>query len=277
MAGTGPLEGIEIGGWEIHSLPAFRSAAAALELCNRASLDDLIRDADILRHGRGESAILRPIQDGPRLHLRILRHGGVLARLLGSRFSELSRPLFELEVNRRLFDEGAPVPQPAFVLGRRSGRYWRAAVATVLEEEAVDGESFLRREHPEQSVVRAIVAAGRAVRRLHDAGCQHADLQVRNLLVRQNETKTDVVIVDLDRARIVDVVSPRRRMRELMRLQRSLLKRGLVDLLPAASSEKFLTAYVMHDNDLRSQMLRFLRRERLRIATHALFYRKRFE
>lgn len=268
---------VETGGWVLHTLPGFRTAARALDLSNHTRIDELLRGAETLHRGRGECGILRLTQAGPRLHLRVLRHGGLLANVLGIRFGGLSRPLSELSVNWRLRVAGAPVPDPAFVLGRRQGWFWEAVVATVLEEHTLDGENYLRAHADAENIVRAIVATGCAVRRLHDAGCRHADLHIRNLLVRQDETSTEIVIVDLDRARIVETMTPRRRMHELMRLQRSLVKRGLEKRLPSSAAETFFDAYTTDDTGLRRRMLRFLRQERLRIAAHALFYRRSFE
>ena len=44
-------------------------------------------------------------------------------------------------------------------------------------------------------------AVGAAIRRFHDAGGEHADLQVKNLLIDERDGRSEVLLIDLDRAR----------------------------------------------------------------------------
>ena len=92
------IERFQTEGWVLHTLPGFRTAAEALDLSNHTRIQELLLGAETLHRGRGECGILRLTPGGPRLHLRVLRHGGLLANVLGTRFGGLSRPLTELVV-----------------------------------------------------------------------------------------------------------------------------------------------------------------------------------
>jgi len=223
-------------------------------------------------HGRTGNATLDLPQSNLRLHVRPLAHGGALARLTGSRFASLVRPLTELRVNAELARRGAPVPRPAFVLGRRCGWFWQAAVGTVRLEGVRDGVAFLGGSPSPQALEAAAGAAGRAVRRFHDFGGRHADLHIKNLVLREDSGDVHVFLVDLDRARIEDPARPRRRLSELMRLHRSLRKRNLEIALTREVAETFFAAYLDGDLTLREQMLSTLRFERLRNQVHARFH-----
>jgi hypothetical protein len=113
------------------------------------------------------------------------------------------------------------------------------------------------------------------VRRLHDAGGRHADLHIGNLLLLERQSEIEVLVIDLDRARVVAELTPARRMAELMRLYRSLLKRRLDRRVGPREYATFFGAYVAGDRTLRRALLTHLPREQRRIARHALLYRRR--
>jgi hypothetical protein len=159
------------------------------------------------------------------------------------------------------------------VAARRVRGFQRAALATVYEEGALDALALLAGPLPEAARRRAASAAGSAVRAFHDAGARHADLHLGNLLFRALGGGFETWVVDLDRARVAAPPSARVRMRELMRLQRSLVKHGLVDRLGRRAHASFFAAYTRGDRSLRSALLSQLPRERARLALHAFGYR----
>lgn len=227
--------------------------------------------------GRGNTSILDLPGTTTRLHVRPLLHGGSLARITGARFLNLDRPLAELRMTAKLAELGAPVPAPGFVVGRRRGWFWQAALASVHVDGAMDGVSFLATRPDRQSLLRAARAAGSAVRKLHDLGCRHADLHIKNLLIRKSEEAgsrdvVSVIIIDLDRARLGLEPTPRRRMMELMRLYRSLHKHGSRDALHLRTLAAFFAAYHRGDRKLRRRMLAHRRLETWRSNAHIFFY-----
>jgi len=222
---------------------------------------------------RGPSALLPLGPDGARLHLRPLRHGGWLAPLLRDRFPSDRRARSEILANDVLRRRGAPVPEPVVAVAWRRGAVVRAAVGTVHVEGATDGLAFLSAQPEPERLLRAAAAAGRALRRFHDAGGRHADLQVANVLLREEASGTRAWLVDLDRARVGKPPGPGRRLRELARLHRSLVKRGLAGRVGARGRARFLAAYTGGDRSLRRALLRQLPRERVRLAVHVWGYR----
>ena len=223
--------------------------------------------------GRGTTALLA-LPDGSKLHLRPVRHGGWLGGLLREHLLGFGRPLAELQVTAALGAAGAPVPRAVLVVGeRRFGPCCRAAVGTLDLEGGLDALRFLESRPASPRIARAAAAAGRAIRRFHDAGGRHADLHAGNLVVREGPSGTEVFVIDLDRARAAAPPSPGRRMRELMRLQRSLEKRHLLNIAGPVARARFLAAYTGHDRALRRALLAHLPRERARTALHRLTWR----
>lgn len=260
------------GGSELVVDPSLEEAALAAGLLG----PDAFERAFASPHGSGRAptALLALGPGGPRLHLRRLVHGGLLGPLLGESFLGMRRPLHELRVTRELREAGAPVPRAALALARRRVGPLRAcAVATYLEEDTVDAADFLAAKPDAGRCLAAAAAAGRSIRRFHDAGGRHADLHVKNLLLRDRPGGMACVVVDLDKARVVTDPSPAERMRELMRLFRSLVKRGLLDTVGARGCARFLSAYCGDDRRLRAALLRRLDPELRRVALHRVTYR----
>ena len=251
----------------------FESAVRGLGLLEPGGLSGLItRGGGPL--GRTDNVVLELDALDVRLHVRPLRHGGWLATLPGKRLFRIARPLEELRVHRALHDQGAPVPAPAFVVAERGlGPWWIAAFATVHEERAPDAAAFLTTRPAPERVDAAAAAAGRALRLFHDLGARHRDLHVKNLLVRESPDSVEIVIIDLDRARLTGAPSPAERMAEIMRLQRSLVKRNLIPTSRSRAGKIFLEAYCAGDGGLRRGLESRMLHERRRLAFHRLGYR----
>jgi hypothetical protein len=227
-------------------------------------------------HGRAPTAILAVPGTGARLHVRRLVHGGALGPLFASRFFGHARPLAEMAVTQRLRDAGAPVPRPAFALARRAlGPLRHLAVATFFEEDTVDAAAFLAARPDAERLRRAVAAAARAIRTFHDAGGRHADLHVKNLLLRETTAPTACIVVDLDKARAASDATPAERMAEVMRLFRSVVKWGHLETLGAGGCARFVSAYCGDDRRLRAAMLRRLEPELRKVELHRVSYRAR--
>ena len=223
-------------------------------------------------HGRGPSVILELPNHHERLHLRRVLHGGWASSLWGNRVAGLRRSERELEVTRQMRTLGVPVPYPVLVWGRRRGLLWEALLGTIYEEQTSDGIDFLSSQPSPTEILDAASAAGTAIRRLHDQGCQHADLHIGNLLFRSEGSHCEAVIVDLDRARTTSPPNARRRMRELMRLYRSLVKRDLLETVGKAGCNAFLDAYIAGQVEMREALMQHWEREKLRIKIHSLLW-----
>jgi 3-deoxy-D-manno-octulosonic acid kinase len=161
------------------------------------------------------------------LLVRPYRKGGLLRRLRGARFHGDLRPLRELVLLRRLQAIGVPVVEAVGAVVLTGPLGWRGWLLTRELPESIDLEAWLHagRGTWERSVLRD---AGRAVRRLHDAGVAHGDLHPKNL-VRDRDDR--VVILDLDRAHDgAGSLSDERRLANLVRLARAVEKHRLKGL-----------------------------------------------
>lgn len=247
----------------------------SLGLTEPGRLETLLERRPGSDQGRARTAIVPLPGDGRRLHLRPVVRGGLLGPWLGARLTSLAGPLRELETTALLYAAGAPVPAPGLVAGQRVGLHWEATVATIHEEGALDGASFLAGDPSGERLVTAARAAGRSVRRLHDLGVVHGDLHVANLLLRELGDDAEVIAIDFAGACVQPPLTTATRMRELMRLQRSLCKRGLEARVGARGEAAFFGAYVGRDRALRRALLSHRAWEALRTRVHRLSWRSR--
>jgi len=223
--------------------------------------------------GRSSTAVVPLPGSNARLHLRPFRHGGWLGGLRGHALTGLGRPIAELRTTVALAAAGAPVPAPALVAAQRVGPLWSVTLGTLFEEGAIDAAVWLASGPSHRRLLRAAAAAGSAIRRFHDAGGRHRDLHIGNILVRERGDETEVIVIDLDRARVAKSVRPARRMRELMRLHRSIVKRHWAEAIGVRGYARFLGSYTRDDRRLRDRLLSHLPRERVRTALHVAGYR----
>jgi 3-deoxy-D-manno-octulosonic acid kinase len=165
-------------------------------------------------------------RDGPLL-VRPYRKGGLLRHVRGRLFRGRWRPLDEFVLHHALAQAGVPVPEAVgcVVLGQRMG--WRGFLLVRELTGALDLEAWLHGVPGPSGIAPATVLrrAGRAVRRLHDAGVEHADLHPKNLLVTATG---DVLVLDLDRARRhAGPLGDDARLSNLVRLGRAIEKHRL--------------------------------------------------
>ncbi len=187
---------------------------------------------------------------GERLLVRRFTHGGLARWLTGRRYLRAERPFEELALAEALRARGVATPEvvaararPLFPFG------WRLDLVTRRVPGAVDlGEVLARARRgavPPADLRRALIAAGSAVRALHAAGLEHADLNANNLLVPVAGQGGPAWILDLDRSRLRPELSTPARRANLARLLRH-VERGERRHGPALSRAdhlRFLRAY----------------------------------
>lgn len=180
--------------------------------------------------------------------VRHARHGGLLAPLLGDRFVGTPRFHREAALARRLLEGGVRTPAVLAGVRYRAGPAHRADVATAQAAGADLVELFYG-ERPPAGPARAaaLEAIGHLVRRLHDLGYVHPDLQLRNLLVVPGAGREGGAwLLDVDTCRPMRADSDAERARNLERFYRSWAKwnalRGprLTDADRAAFSAAYL-------------------------------------
>ena len=168
--------------------------------------------------GRGSAWIVaRP--DGEWV-LRHYRRGGLPGRFIRDLYLwtglEATRPWREWRLLHSLYKEGLPVPQPLAARVARAGPFYRGDLVTRRIAGARSLAELLRgdgRDIPWRDV-------GACLRRFHDAGVWHADLNAHNLLI---DTAGCVHLIDFDRGER-RAPAPAWQLANLRRLARSLGK-----------------------------------------------------
>ncbi len=172
------------------------------------------------------------------LMVRLYAHGGALGGLFGAWFLGAGRMLEEFRVHLHALRSGVPTSVPVALRVERRGPLVRAHYVTRKVVDAVDLMDFVDQDPDLPPTRRRGLARSVAdgVARMHDAGILHADLNLRNLLVRR--ASDEALVIDFDKARQCTAVSLDERLGNLYRLERSAWKRpatrqavGLLDRL----------------------------------------------
>lgn len=185
-------------------------AAALLTNAGCEPLDDA--------EGRGR--ILRfPLEDGTGV-LRRFQRGGQAQRLVRDWYFFVNRPWRELRAHVHAHRADVSVPEPLGVLWEQRGPLFRGAIASRF----VEAETLSRHFRGDAAGLdRTLRTLGAEIRKLHEAGVVHGDLQTGNILVGAG----GVYLIDFDKANIRKAIRPIDRAHNLLRLRRSFEKRGL--------------------------------------------------
>ena len=185
--------------------------------------------------GRGSAWFIKA-PFGPVVLRQYLR-GGWVAKL--SRQSYLfttvsrSRPFREYHLLAALYQQGLPVPRPVAALCEFHGFVSSGALMTVQIPSAQTFADMLPANKSGPDIDMGLwESVGRCIRRFHDAGVWHADLNARNILL---DAGLQVFLIDFDRARFTPG-KPVSGKGNLSRLKRSLVKLWPDEQLPALQS-----------------------------------------
>lgn len=133
----------------------------------------------------------------------VLRHyhrGGFVARFVNDRYVwtgwDRTRSVREWRLLERLRDAGLPVPRPVAARAIRQGPVYRADIVT---EYLPDTRTLAANLHDGAPDSERWTEIGRTLRRLHDSGVEHRDLNAHNILI---DAAGGVFLVDFDNARL---------------------------------------------------------------------------
>jgi 3-deoxy-D-manno-octulosonic acid kinase len=170
--------------------------------------------------GRGSISFIQ-LGDSQLVLRRYLR-GGLVARVSKDRYlwlgEDRTRAFREFRLLAELLDRGLPVPRPVAARYLRGRLGYRGELVT---ERLPDTASLAERWLAGETGDADWQLAGRCIRRFHDAGVQHADLNANNIML---DRRGGVWLLDFDRGRL-RAPGPWRE-RVLARLARSLEKIG---------------------------------------------------
>lgn len=206
---------------------------------------------------QGRSRLARiELADGGRALVRCLHRGGLLGRLVRRLSFDPQRALDELLVSARAAARGARVLEVLGAVSRPAGLVgWHHGLITREVEGAFDLQRVLRTTPPGPDRARALAAAGQAVARLHQAGVDHVDLNLKNVLLPPHG---EALVIDLDRCRIAPAPAAARVVEDnLLRLLRSWHKLSAAE--PQAVRPRdpflFLRAYAAGQRPLRRRLV----------------------
>jgi 3-deoxy-D-manno-octulosonic acid kinase len=147
--------------------------------------------------GRGEALFIE--FEGRRWVLRHYRRGGFFAGLLGDRYfwtgEEGTRPFREWRLLHELRAEGLPVPAAVAARYERVGLLYRGDLITERIEDSRPLSGWLA-DAPLSAATWS--AVGECIRRFHERGVWHADLNAHNILI---DSPGQVFLIDFDRGR----------------------------------------------------------------------------
>ena len=154
----------------------------------------------------------------------VLRHyhrGGMVAKFNRDQYLWLgenrNRAFHEFRLLAELHSRGLPVPRPLAVRYKRTGLLYRCDLMTARLPAA---DSMAERLTGAPLDSDTWVAIGQEIRRLHDNGVYHADLNAHNILLSD---EGDVYFVDFDRGSLREP-APGWQRQNMRRLYRSLRK-----------------------------------------------------
>ena len=223
------------------------------ELAERLDGEDLLRWAE-----SAEGEVFREVKGRSTLRVRIGGRPYFLKRHLGVGWLEIlknwmvgKRPVLgaenEYRACRHLAALNLPAPRVAAFATEGDNPARRRSFVLCEELTGYDSletvaESWARELPSPVARRRLIVAVGRFVRRLHEAGVAHRDLYICHLMLNRHkwaQGEVQLAVLDLHRARLQSKLSAYWRKRDLAALLFSTL-----DLdLPASSRLRFLRIY----------------------------------
>ncbi|KJY67294.1 3-deoxy-D-manno-octulosonic acid kinase [Vibrio nigripulchritudo] len=145
--------------------------------------------------GRGTTLFLD--LEGQEAVLRHYYRGGLFGKLIRDDYWfsgwENTRCYQELKVLDELSQAGVRVPKPIAAQAMKKGFLYRADILTEKVKDAKDLVALLVEQPLSSDDYRRI---GQEIRKMHDAGVNHTDLNIHNILI---DAKSDVWLIDFDK------------------------------------------------------------------------------
>lgn len=191
--------------------------------------------------GRGTTYFVR-IRDEDYV-LRHYRRGGAMTRLTQDLYLwmgvEKSRSWAEWRLLARLKEMGLPVPQPLAAQVSRVGLFCRA---DILIKRFIGAEPLAEKLKTGRQSARLWESVGACIRRFHELGLDHQDLNASNILCDEQQ----VYLIDFDKCLLRSSIGTGWKENNLARLHRSLVKfkSRLIDFhFSETDWEKLLSGY----------------------------------
>ncbi len=211
--------------------------------------------------------------DGKRMVLRQYSHGGLLQAITGTLYFFGTRSFRELALTEEIRSCGIPTLEPIGAIHQTTGFpfSYRAYLLTLEVPGALNAIQCLEemRKSLNRDTLRhkrkMIRHSGLLLRQFHQSGFFHRDLQLKNILVAGDR----ILIIDFDRSYRRSILSTSSRMKNLLRLNRSVEKWKRFGLpITRTDRWRFFSAYAGDDREIRKAMRRALHTYSLRSMFH---------
>lgn len=253
-----------------------------------------------VRTGREPHPVISiPECPGERIIIRHSRHGGLFGYIAGDLYCKRNHFVNELVASETAIEKGVNTAEIIAVIKHRTfGPFYRIDVLSKEIPDSLDlielltnppllppllkggngGIKFAERK-------KIIETVAKTIRKMHDAGLYHTDLHLKNILIQSTSGDTPpspipsikrgergvlrgkkgvcefkAYIIDMDKAKRMNVVSARLRVRNLIRLDRSIeklkakAKLRMVTTPIRTDKLRFLKAYTGNDADLKQSV-----------------------
>jgi len=204
-----------------------------------------------------------PLEDDKRMVVRQYSHGGLLRAITGKLYFFGARSFRELALAEEIRTCGIPTIQAIGAIHHRVFfLFYRAYFLSLEVPQAIDLIQCLKEigSRPSRESLRlkrkSIRSAGLLIRQFHQTGFFHGDLQLKNILVAGDQ----ILLIDFDRSYRKPTLSTRKKMKNLLRLNRSVEKWRRLGLpITRTDRWRFFLAYAGDDGEIREVMEKALR------------------
>ena len=246
------------------------------------SCDLIVSLANLPNPTRGKVVIENfPLLDGgkiPGAFRRTVR-GGPYSRLgLETSFGLVPRTLSELHVTENALQSGVPTVLPMGCCWRR-GTGWlgyTSAFISVYQEKAANLFDLVVawNEHGSGLDQRrgTLVSVAQALKQLHASGIHHPDLTLRNLLIQPDNS---CLIADFDKAKRSSSTSHQSIVSGLSRLNRSIEKSHLAQVISVKDRLRFLCHYFDRSRRHDDRIRQIIFRASVALRFHRLFWKQK--
>jgi len=231
----------------------------------------------------GRGTVLRVSLEPMGENCAVVRHyqrGGIMGPFLRDYYFGRGRFLQEVRVSEWARGHGVPTAEVLAMRSERTGLgFHRGDLVTREIEGSEDMDRYLRalrekegaRLGRKKEVVRSVALL---LQGMHRVGLYHADLNLKNIVIQMTEPGVNSYVIDLDRARVIRPLSSRLRIRNLVRLYRSLDKQGYLDgVIETKDLLGFIKAYCGEDRELLRLCKEVMRRDMLVLRYHRAGWR----
>ncbi|MBW1678861.1 MAG: hypothetical protein JRJ08_01750 [Deltaproteobacteria bacterium] len=231
-------------------------------------------------YGRGALKTLALPEPGKeRVVIRHYRRGGKVQKFITDLYWGSSRPLRELWVGYQAMEKGIPTAEILAVCHTQV--FWKFHRGDLVSREIMNGKDLanylkgLPQPLSKENILqkrKVIETVGNLVRKLHDGGIFHGDLNLKNIILQISRPRTiKGYIIDFDKSFIKSTLSENMRIRNLLRLNRSAEKFKREGLpLTRSDTLRFLLSYYQNPFDFKTLLKDLNRRYERHLRFHCL-------